>query len=89
MKIVWDESKRRTNLRKPGFDFVDAAQAFSGITCTFEDKRFDYGEQRFTTLGMLKDTIVVMVHTETALELRIISMRKATRHEQTLYFQNL
>jgi uncharacterized DUF497 family protein len=89
MKIVWDESKRRTNLRKHGFDFADAAQAFSGITCTFEDKRFDYSEQRFTTLGMLKDIIVVMVHTETARELRIISMRKATRHEQTLYFQNL
>jgi len=33
--------------------------------------------------------VVVMAHTETATELRIISMRKATRHEQILYFQNL
>jgi uncharacterized DUF497 family protein len=61
----------------------------AGITCTFEDKRFEYGEQRFITLGMLDATVVVMAQTETARELRVISMRKATRHEQNLYFQNL
>jgi len=30
-----------------------------------------------------------MAHTETGDTIRIISMRKATRHEQALYFQNL
>jgi uncharacterized DUF497 family protein len=89
MKIVWDEPKRRANLKKHGLDFADAALAFAGVTCTFEDARFGYGEQRFITPGMLHDTVVVIAHTETARELRIISMRKATRHEQTLYFQNL
>ena len=89
MKIVWDEAKRRTNLRKHGLDFVEAATVFSGITYTIEDRRFGYGEQRFVTLGMLRDTVVVLAHTETGDRLRIISMRKATRHEQALYFQNL
>ena len=89
MKIVWDEAKRRANVRKHGFDFADAAKVLAGVTCTFEDPRFDYGEQRFITLGLLRDTVVVMAHTETARELRVISMRKATRHEQTLYFENL
>lgn len=89
MKIVWDEPKRRANLKKHGLDFADAALALAGITCTFEDARFDYGEQRFITLGLLHDTVVVMACTETARELRIISMRKATKHEQSLYFQNL
>jgi hypothetical protein len=89
MKIVWDEAKRRTNLRKHGFDFADAEEVFAGITCTIEDGRFDYGEQRFVTLGMLRDTVVVMAHTETLREIRIISMRKATRNEQILYFQNI
>jgi len=89
MKIVWDEAKRRTNLRKHGFDFADAAEVFSGITCTIEDSRFGYGEQRFVTLGLVRDTVVVIAHTETPHEIRIISMRKATRNEQTLYFQNI
>ena len=89
MNVVWDETKRRANLKKHGLDFADAAQVLAGITRTFEDARFEYGEQRFITLGMLRDTVVVMAHTETAREFRIISMRKATRHEQILYFQNL
>jgi len=38
---------------------------------------------------MLRDTVVVMAHTETPREIRIISMRKATRNEQILYFQNI
>jgi len=89
MKIVWDEAKRRANLKKHGFDFVYAPAAFAGITYTIEDRRFEYGERRFITFGMLRDTVVVMAHTETARELRIISMRKATRHEQSIYFENL
>ena len=89
MKVVWNETKRGANLKKHGLDFADAARMLAGVTCTFEDTRFEYGEQRFVTLGMLDDTVVVIAHTETARELRIISMRKATRHEQTLYFQNL
>lgn len=89
MNIVWDEAKRRANLRKHGLDFVDAAKVFSGITFTVEDRRFGYREQRFVTLGMLRDTVVVTAHTETGDTIRIISMRKATRHEQALYFQGL
>jgi hypothetical protein len=39
---------------------------------------------------MLKDIVVVVVaHTETDEEIRIISMRKATRNEQEKYFQSL
>ncbi len=89
MKIVWDEAKRRANLKKHGFDFADAPAVFAGITYTIEDRRFEYGERRFITFGMLRDTVVVVAHTETARELRIISMRKANRHEQIIYFENL
>ena len=89
MNVVWDEPKRRGNLRKHGFDFADAQAVFDGITLTMEDTRFDYGERRFVTLGLVSDTVVVLVHTETDREIRMISMRKATRNEQTLYFQNI
>ena len=89
MKIVWDEAKRRANLRKHGFDFADAKDVFNGITYTIEDRRFDYGEKRFITLGMLREVVVVIAHTEIPVRIRIISMRKATRNEQILYFQNI
>ena len=89
MKIVWDEAKCRTNVRKHGLDFTDAEQVFAGITYTIEDRRFDYNERRFITLGLLRDTVVVMAHTETRAAIRIISMRKATRNEQELLFQSI
>jgi uncharacterized DUF497 family protein len=86
MQIVWDEAKRQSNLRKHGFDFDDAAKVFSTSTFTVEDNRFAYDEIRFITLGLLNTTVVAIVHTETDEEIRIISMRKATRYEQTLWF---
>jgi uncharacterized protein len=89
MKVVWDDAKRRTNLRRHGFDFMDAELVFAGITCTIEDKRFDYEERRFITLGMLQDTVVVVAHAEARSTIRIISLRKATRNEQILYFQSI
>jgi uncharacterized DUF497 family protein len=38
---------------------------------------------------MLKDIVVVVAHTETDEEIRVISMRKATRNEEEKYFQSL
>lgn len=88
MKFTWHEAKRKSNLTKHGLDFAQAGKVFSGTTFTFEDDRFDYGEQRFVTIGLLDD-VVVIVHIETAEEIRIISMRRANKHEQGLYFKNL
>lgn len=53
------------------------------------DSRFDHAEPRYATPGLPCDTMVVIAHTGTAGEIRVIPMRKATRHEQILYFHNL
>lgn len=87
MKFTWDEAKRKANLVKHGLDFAEAGIVFSGATFTFEDDRFDYGEQRFITIGMLYGEVVVIAHTERRDVIRIISMRKATRNEQQIYFK--
>lgn len=89
MQFVWAESKRRNNIKKHGLDFSDVPKVFSGPTFTFEDKRFDYDEQRFVTVGLLDIIVVVIAHTETEKEIRIISMRKATKNEQKIFFENL
>ena len=61
----------------------------SGQTVTFEDRRFDHGEERFVTLGPLRETLVVVVTAESEDHIRVISMRKADRHEQSIYRENI
>jgi uncharacterized protein len=89
MYFSWDETKRRANLSKHGLDFAQAEQVFAGHTLTRPDLRFAYGESRFSSVGMLGAQVVVIAHTETADMIRIISMRRATRHEREHYFAGL
>ncbi len=90
MRGSYDPRKRIGNLRKHGYDFDDAHEVIeSERTVTFEDRRFDYGEQRFVTLGILRSVVVVINTAETEDEIRLISMRKAERHEQEIYFSRI
>ena len=89
MEFTWSEAKRATNLKAHGLDFVDAPRVFEGVTFTFEDDRFSYGEQRFVTLGLLAGVPVSLVHTETDHEIRVISFRKATNREAQIYFSQI
>lgn len=89
MRFTWDESKRKVNLQQHGFDFVDAPSVFDGPTYSYEDDRFDYREQRFVTLGILEGIVVSIVHTETPHLIRVLSFRRATKHEQTIFFSNI
>jgi uncharacterized DUF497 family protein len=89
MEFTWSEAKRAANLKTHGLDFVDAPRVFEGVTFTFEDVRFSYGEQRFVTLGLLAGVPVSLVHTETDHEIRVISFRKATNREIQIYFSQV
>jgi uncharacterized DUF497 family protein len=90
MRYTYDPKKRAANLKKHGYDFEDAPQVIeSDRTVTFEDRRHDYGEQRFITLGMLREEVVVIATAETDHEIRVISMRKAERNEQEIYYREL
>jgi uncharacterized protein len=59
------------------------------LTFTAEDTREDYGEQRFLALGLLEDQVVSVAHTAQGEEIRIISIRKATKHEARFYFSQI
>ena len=89
MRFTWHGAKRESNLQEHGLDFVDAPEVFEGPTFTYEDDRFDYGEERFVTLGLLRGIVISIVHTETPRRIHIISFRKATKHEQAIFFKNL
>ena len=89
MEFTWSEAKRAANIKTHGIDFVDAPRVFEGVTYTFEDGRFSYGEQRFVTLGLLAGVPVSVVHTETEHEIRIISFCKASKRETQIYFNGI
>jgi uncharacterized protein len=87
--FIWDEAKRQANLKKHGIDFRDAQKIFRGFTLTTEDTRESYGELRFLTLGLIEDQVVSVTHTERGIDIRIISIRKATKHETRYYFSQI
>jgi uncharacterized protein len=64
MEFGWDEAKRLSNLDKHGIDFLDADEVFDRDFVTVEDTRYDYGEQRFVTLGLLQGCVVAVTHTD-------------------------
>lgn len=88
MRFSWHEPKRLATLQRRGLDFAQAEMVFMGPTFTFEDDRKDYGEQRWVTMGLLREKVVVIVHTESEDEIHIISMREAEKDEQILFFAN-
>ena len=62
---------------------------FEGETVIVLDDRFDYGEERFITFGLLDGRVVAIAHTETDEVMRIISVRKATKDEESSYFEEI
>jgi len=89
MKFNWDDDKNHKNVEKHGLHFQDAELIFSGKIISFKDDRHDYGEDRYISLGELKNRVIVVVHTQRGLIVRIISMRKANERERKIYFKRL
>ncbi len=71
MRFEWDEAKRRSNIKRHGFDFLAVERIFASDAFTLLDD-LDYGEIRFLTLGVFNGTVVAIAHTETDEVTRII-----------------
>ena len=85
--ISWDEDKRLKNIAKHGIDFVGAEVILDHPMLTREDDREYYGEQRLQSLALLAGRVVFVVWTERESCAHLISIRKAEKHEQKIYFQ--
>jgi uncharacterized protein len=89
VQYEWDNGKAAENLRKHGVDFVDAIVALEDTNRLEEiDTRFEYGEERIQVIGMARGDVLFMIVTLVDKNdiCRIISARKATRHEQDRYY---
>lgn len=90
MKFEWNQNKRLKNVVKHGFDFADAPEIFKKPMVIRLDTRQEYGEDRFIGIGILKNQVVIVVYCEPDVEtIRIISLRKAVKREQKLYYRSI
>ena len=89
MKIIWDETKNEINIRKHGLDFADVHEVFTGPLLEKLDERFDYDEERWVAVGLLRGVLcVVVIYVEPRKgTIRIISFRKGDRNEREEYFK--
>jgi uncharacterized protein len=89
VQYAWNEAKAATNLAKHGISFTAAARALEDPRkVEIIDDRFDYGEERIQNLCRYQQEILFVVTSMQDEDVcRIISARKATRHEEEQYFQ--
>ena len=88
MEIEFDPSKDRANIVKHGVSLADAGSFDWDTALEREDDRFDYGERRFVALGLIRDRPHVLVFTDGSHDeaIRVISLRRADKHEARYYY---
>jgi len=83
----WDQAKARSNLRRHGVTFEEAASVFRDThSVTIGDPLHSAEEDRFVTIGRSsRNRTLVVVHLDIRDAIRIISARLATRRERREY----
>ena len=80
----WDGAKAEANVRKHGVSFEEASTIFADHSYILRADRT--APDRFHAIGMSASAhVLTVVHLERARRIRIISARKATRHERQTY----
>jgi uncharacterized DUF497 family protein len=85
VRFVWDPRKAASNLKKHGVSFEEASTAFEDELGAYYPDALHV--DRFVLIGYSRtQRLLYVVHAEVKLDvIRIISARKATRHEKTRY----
>ena len=87
LQFEWDEKKAKINKRKHGITFEEATTAFADeLSITIDDPMHSEDEDRLILIGQSKAfKTLIVIHVERRESIRIISARKATKHEQKFY----
>jgi uncharacterized DUF497 family protein len=84
----WDDGKAAANWRSHGVAFHQAIKAFlDPFAIEWIDDRENYGEERINLLGMCGGVLLHVTYIERGNHIRIISARRAVKHEQDHYFR--
>lgn len=86
-EFEWDDDKAKSNLKKHGVSFEEAATIFNDPKIgTISDPDHSEDEERFISLGMsFIQRLLSVIHTERSERTRLISARKATKTERKNY----
>jgi uncharacterized protein len=85
MEIEFDPAKRDVVLAARGLDMARCGEAFDGFYLTRRDDRHSNLEQRFHSLAMLDDAVVIIAWTPRGKLRRIITIWKANDRERQSY----
>ena len=89
MLFEWDDNKEKKNIIKNGIDFSTAALVFRDENRIeiFDDEHSAY-EDRYITIGQINGVaiVIMVVYTERENVIRLISARKATKQERSIYY---
>jgi hypothetical protein len=85
VRFTWDPKKAKSNLKKHGVSFEEASTAFDDPTAAYYPDALS--NARFILLGFsAKQRVLYVVFAEVQADaIRIISARKATKHEKDRY----
>jgi uncharacterized DUF497 family protein len=84
----WDDKKAARNYAKHGVSFKEAMNVFRDPFAIGELDNWEaYGEERFILIGMAGNRLLNVVYTERGERIRIISSRRATKHERENYYR--
>ena len=89
MDFDWDTDKAKSNISKHGISFLEAMTAFGDINAVIkDDDEHSDNEDRFILLGVSKNSNLLMVchcYRDNDNVIRLISARKANKHEENDY----
>ena len=84
----WDDAKATANHAKHGVTFEAARNVFKDpFAIELSDDRQNYGEERWTILGMAHERLLLVAYTIRNGRIRIISARLAEPYEQREYHE--
>jgi uncharacterized DUF497 family protein len=86
-RFQWNSQKATVNLAKHDVSFEEAASIFDDpVFITVLDEEHSTDEDRYITIGMSSQRRLLLVaHAERNGIVRIISARRATKHEREFY----
>lgn len=90
LKFEWDPAKAKRNLAKHGVRFELAARVFDDPFALMSQDRVEGDEERWQAIGRVGTHLVLVVahaarHVKGTDTIRIISARRALRHERQRY----
>ena len=89
MEFDWDPAKAAANVAKHGIQFEEAIRVFADPDHIVEDStRPEFGEERLLAVGQVTGVFITTIFTNRSGACRIISARRACRHERARYRQS-